>query len=311
MKQVRSKFLRSGLLLLALAVAGDSVIVGRSGSAAASDELIEWSTGFVTSGPERIYYETAGRGEALVLCHGLGGNHVAWYQQVPVFARSYRVITWDQRGFGRSTNTAGESGPAAAVKDLAALLDHLRIERAHLVGQSMGGWAALGFALAHPERVLSLTLANTVGGIFTPSIERAADAFIQAVFAKPRPETIPLGQHPAIGRSFQQRNTAGAFLYQQLQSLGPAPPTNMPFVLRQTAYPHEAVKKLTIPVLFVVGSEDPIFPPAQIREAASLVSTARVVEIPATGHSPYFEEPEIWNKAVLEFLRSTSSKAGS
>lgn len=277
---------------------------------AAREDSIKWKTGFVTSGQERIYYETAGSGEAIVLCHGLGGNHVAWYRQVAAFARSYQVITWDQRGFGRSISTTGEIGPAAAVKDLEALLDHLKIARAHIVGQSMGGWTALGFALAHPERVRSVTLASTIGGIFTPNIEQAMDKYLQAVFAAPPPTSIPLGDHPAVGENLKRRDPARAFLYQQLQTLGEPFPAKIPLLLRQTAYPHEAVKKLRAPVLFVFGSEDPIFPPALIREAAGLLQQARVLEIPGTGHSPYFEEPESWNKALLEFLRSTSSSSG-
>jgi 2-succinyl-6-hydroxy-2,4-cyclohexadiene-1-carboxylate synthase len=270
---------------------------------------IEWKTGFVTSGKERVYYETAGSGEPLVLCHGLGGNHVAWYQQVATLAKTYQVITWDQRGFGRSTNAAGEAGPAAAVKDLAALLDHLKIDRAHLVGQSMGGWAVLGFALAHPERVRSLTLASTTGGIFTPDIEREMDKYLQTVFAAPPPQAIPLGVHPAIGAKLRERDPARALLYQQLQTLGEAFPAKMPLLLRQTAYPHEAIRKLDLPVLFLFGSEDTVFAPYLIRQAAALTPKARVVEIPGAGHSPYFEEPDAWNAALLEFLSSSGSNA--
>src|SRR5690349_1553135 len=126
------------------------------------------TSGFVECDREQIYYEAVGSGDALVLSHGLGGNHAIWYQQVPEFAKHYCVVTWDQRGFGRSTNTANNSGPEAAARDLAAVLDHLKIDRAHLVGQSMGGWAVMGYALAHPERVRSLVLADTLGGIYTP-----------------------------------------------------------------------------------------------------------------------------------------------
>ena len=130
------------------------------------------ATGFVESDGERIYHEVCGEGEPVVLCHGAGGNHASWYQQVPAFASRYRVITWDQRGFGRSTNRADRSGPRAAVADLRGLLDHLAVDKAHLVGQSMGGWVILGFALAHPERVRSLVFASTTAGIQVPGMAR-------------------------------------------------------------------------------------------------------------------------------------------
>src|SRR3954467_9921416 len=103
------------------------------------------------------YYESTGPAGApvVVLGHGAGGNHAIWFQQVPVFARDYRVVTWDQRGFGLSTNRNELANPIVATGDLLAILDHLEVERAHVVGQSMGGWAALGLALAHRERVRS------------------------------------------------------------------------------------------------------------------------------------------------------------
>src|SRR5689334_13474729 len=110
-------------------------------------------TGFVSSDGEEIYYESTGEGETILFCHGLGGNHANWFQQVPFFAGSYRCITWDQRGFGCSTNRGGEVSPARAVRDLKRLVDEPGLAPFHLIGQSMGGWAAVGFALAYPERV--------------------------------------------------------------------------------------------------------------------------------------------------------------
>ncbi len=73
-------------------------------------------------------------------------------------------------------------------------------------------------------------------------------------------------------------------------------------LLQNTAYPLEAIHQLDLPTLFIVGSHDPIFPPAIIQEAAAQIPTAPVIEIPKTGHSPYFEAPHLWNKAVLNFL---------
>ncbi|MGH7288071.1 MAG: alpha/beta fold hydrolase, partial [Myxococcota bacterium] len=78
-------------------------------------------TGFLEHDGERIYWESAGDGPALVLTHGAGGNHAAWFQQIPVFAKTRRVIAWDQRGFGRSTARGGANSPERAVRDLAAL----------------------------------------------------------------------------------------------------------------------------------------------------------------------------------------------
>jgi pimeloyl-ACP methyl ester carboxylesterase len=259
--------------------------------------------GFVESDGEQIYYESFGKGDVVVLSHGLGGNHAIWYQQVPVLAQSYRVVTWDQRGFGRSTNAQNQSSPKAAARDLAALLDHLAVEKAHLVGQSMGGWAVMGFALAHPERVESLVLADTIGGIYTPAIEASFDAYIREAGQSPPPNELPITQHPAIGEQLGAADPAKAFLYSQIGSTTAPAPANMGLLLRTTAYDRAALERLTIPTLFIVGEHDPIFPPATIREAAGVLPNAAVVELPNAGHSPYFETPAAWNDAVLEFLK--------
>src|SRR5688572_13565664 len=115
-----------------------------------------------------LYYETHGSGPALVFAHGGGGSHLSWWQQVPVFAQHYTVITFDHRSFGQSRDLPDGPGPTAFVQDLTALLDHLQIAKAAVAGQSMGGWTVCGFAAAHPERTSALILCDTTGGIETP-----------------------------------------------------------------------------------------------------------------------------------------------
>src|SRR4051794_9982185 len=170
------------------------------------------ASGHLSRDGEDVYYETFGAPDApvVVLGHGAGGNHGIWFQQVPVFARHYRVITWDQRGFGLSTNRHELANPITATGDLLAILDHLDIERAHVVGQSMGGWAALGLALAHGERVRSLVLADTLGGI-------PVDGWWKAAAAIP-PREGPFN-HPALSNDFCVGNPERAHLYLEIGGL--------------------------------------------------------------------------------------------
>ncbi|MCH8921208.1 MAG: alpha/beta hydrolase, partial [Chloroflexi bacterium] len=102
-----------------------------------------------------LYYQEQGKGPAMVFAHGAGGNHLSWWQQVPVLSPDYRCITFDHRGWGLSLD-GQDAGPAAFVEDLHALLDHLGIEQATLVAQSMGGLTCLGFTIAYPQRVRAL-----------------------------------------------------------------------------------------------------------------------------------------------------------
>lgn len=261
-----------------------------------------YTSGFVPRGADRLYYETAGEGEAVVLCHGYGGNHAVWFQQLPALAERHRVITWDQRGFGRSSDRSGSAGPEAAAGDLAALLDHLGVERAHLVGQSMGGWAVTGFARAQPGRVRSLVLADTPGGLWTQALAAHFDGLLAAGGGAAEADAVPMLQHPALAPGLARRDPARAFLYRQLTSLGPPAPLAIPILLRETRHPLDALAGLDAPLLFLVGDGDAIFPPALIRELAARLPGAQTLEIAGAGHSPYFEQPESWNRAVLEFL---------
>ena len=101
-----------------------------------------------TNGIE-LDYQEYGEGEAIVFCHGAGGNLLSWWQQIRYFSKSYRCITFSHRGFGHSYDVPDGPGMKSFVEDLAALLDHLEVESAHLVSQSMGGRTALGFAVEH------------------------------------------------------------------------------------------------------------------------------------------------------------------
>jgi len=263
-------------------------------------------SGFVESAGERLYFECVGAGDPLVLCHGAGGNHAIWWQQVPVFARRHTVVSWDHRGFGRSSDHARESGPAAAAQDLGAILDHLGIGPAHLVGQSMGGWTALGFALARPSEVRSLVLADTLGGISTPEVERQQRELLARAGAAPAAE---LGRHPAIDDALGERDPARAYLYQLLGAFGEPDLARIAPRLFATRRTPEDVQRLRVPLLFVVGERDRLFPPELVRSVAARLPGARVAELPGCGHSPYFEDPAAWNATLAAFLARTEGSA--
>jgi pimeloyl-ACP methyl ester carboxylesterase len=233
-----------------------------------------------------------------VFSHGLGGNHAVWFQQVPVFAERYCVVTWDQRGFGRSTNRNGQASPEAAAGDLIALLDHLGIDRAHLVGQSMGGWAVLGAALRAPDRVGSLVITDSTAGVMTDKIAEIVSGTRASL-----PQAV-IGSHPAIGKRFAAADPTSTFLYQQIGSFRDPSVTDADMVMKlyTTRYPIADVEALRMPVLLMVGADDDLIAPEAVHEVAKIIPGSRVVEIPGAGHSPYFEQPEAWNETVLSFL---------
>ena len=121
----------------------------------------------------QLDYQEYGQGEAIVFCHGAGGNLLPWWQQIPHFSESYRCVTFSHRGFGHSYDQPDGPGMKSFVDDLVGLLDYLGIDSVHLVAQSMGGRTALGFAVERPARTRSLVLADTTGGMGEPDVEQA------------------------------------------------------------------------------------------------------------------------------------------
>jgi pimeloyl-ACP methyl ester carboxylesterase len=217
---------------------------------------------------------------------------------VPVFAERFRVVTWDQRGFGRSTNRSGQAGPEAAAADIVSLLDHIGADGAHLVGQSMGGWAVLGCALRASDRVRSLVITDSTAGVMT---DRIAEIVSRTRASLPQPV---IGSHPAIGNRFAGEDPTATFLYQQIGSFRDPSVTDAEMVMKlyTTHWPIGQVEALNVAVLLVVGAEDDLIAPEAVHEVGKVIPGSRVVEIPGAGHSPYFERPEAWNETVLSFL---------
>ncbi|GBD27400.1 3-oxoadipate enol-lactonase 2 [bacterium HR30] len=252
----------------------------------------------------RLYYEVHGPplGEApvLVWAHGAGGNHLSWWQQIPHFAQRYTCITFDHRGFGLSVEDDGSPGGAAFVSDLQTLLDHLGIEKVVLIGQSMGGWTSLGFAVQHPKRVEGLVLADTHGGLTSEAVSHAwATAFH-------RLRTDAFAYHPACGARMAQEQPVKYFLYLQITGLNSEHSVEeLAELLAAAGSPTpEDVRRVSCPVLLLWGEEDEVIPVEVGRVAASYFANATLVTIPQAGHSAYFERPEQFNESLQGFLSS-------
>lgn len=242
----------------------------------------------------RIYYEESGSGPPVVLAHGVGGNHAVWFQQLPDLAARYRAITFDHRGFGLSTDCGGH-GRSQFVADLEALLDHLGVERAALIGQSMGGGTCLGFAAAHPERTSALVLCDTLHGF-------AESGPVRRIMDRARAATGGLSQlERVLGERIRLGDPTRATLYLQLSSFNATDRHTLTGSFCAPVSP-EALARTRIPVLFIVGADDVLFPPAAVRAVHRETPGSRYIEIADCGHSAFFEEPAVFNAAVMRFL---------
>jgi len=258
----------------------------------------------VRSGSAEIYYEVHGEGPPITFSHGAGGNTLVWYNQVPYFAKNHTVVTFDHRGWGRSTCAPEDKHAKFFAGDLKAVLDDAGIERTALVCQSMGGWTAMHFTLDNPGRVSCLVLSGTPGGISTPKVIEARAARSRSRTSNPN-RTIPWNEpHLALAADAFERDPSMAFLYRMLSGVNPP--------IGDTATGDMGISSsrlgsYDVPTLMISGGGDRIFPPAILEDVSKVIPGAQLHSIPLAGHSPYFETPDEFNRVVGEFV----SKHGS
>jgi 3-oxoadipate enol-lactonase len=249
-----------------------------------------------------LYYESRGEGPAVVFAHGAGGNHLSWWQQIPVFARRFRCITFDHRAFGLSRDGEGEAklGRRMFHEDLRELLDHLGIDEVRIVAQSMGGRTAVGFSLRNPGRCKALVLAGTTGGAVDDEVRELQDAHRESAVGQ-----LTLMQR-AVSPALKERAAHLDFLYRSIGRLNPPRPKD--FLAPIPGYRGSSAERLAgadFPILFLVGRHDAITPPAIIERCHRAVAGSQYKVIEDSGHSAYFEQPEAFNDAVMTFLEST------
>jgi 3-oxoadipate enol-lactonase len=287
--------------------------------AAQSSEIsaVQIKRGYLDRPDCRLYYEVTGAGPAVVFAHGLGGNHLSWWQQVPHFCGRHTCVTFAHRGFAPSSEIAGGPDPAEFAGDLAALIDHLGLGNVCLVAQSMGGWACLDYALERPQRVRALVLASTAGAIARRStlLRDAArlDAWI-ARAAAARTEMQGVGIHPAAGARMAREQPALHFLYREIDAMAGARLDKEALRARMIELqtkPPDLLAALAVPSLFVTAEEDVVFPPMLARPLAATMPHARVEEVAAAGHSVYFERADIFNRLVDDFFAAAAPAAAA
>ncbi|TAJ91719.1 MAG: alpha/beta hydrolase [Reyranella sp.] len=254
-----------------------------------------------------LYYEVSGSGPALLFAHGLGGNHLSWWQQVAHFAPRYTCVAFAHRGFAPSDPVADGVDPADYAGDLAALIDHLGLSDVRLVGQSMGGWTMLEYALAHPDRVKALVLSSTSGTLdrrgSDPSGGTDYDKWFGASEARIA-AGLARGIHPAMGEHAAERFPALHLLYRSIDEMaGALDKEKLRAGLRRTATRTLAgLKTFRVPTLLIAGAEDVVFPPFLASAIATSLPCGEAEIIQDAGHSPYFEQAAKFNELVDAFL---------
>ncbi len=243
----------------------------------------------------------AGRGPLIVFLHGIGGNRSHWNSQMEFFCGRFRVAAWDARGYGQSEDYTGPLCFEDFSADLLRVLDHLREAKAHIVGLSMGGRIARNFALQHPERVRTLTLANTSPGFDALSSEEVER------FVEERRNRTPRTTEQLLGsRAHADAARALAASFEALRKDSYIK-TLEASVAQDRAAPLE---EIAVPTLVIAGEEDRVYPPALARRMAQRIPGAELVTLEGCGHLSNLEQPERFNAALLDFLSRRSHGQG-
>lgn len=267
----------------------------------------------VKVGDVELYYEETGCGFPVIFCHEYAGDYRSWEQQVRHFARRYRVITYNYRGYKPSdipTDPAAYSQDIL-VNDMRALMEHLSIKRAHLIGIATGGGVALNFAITHPALTKSVITAGTGAGTFNrepwlvemqkmadAAAAGGADAIADSISAAPQRQPLRI-KDPRAWEEFLA-------VIRDLSSEGAVLSMKVLLTRKPITELRGQIASLTMPVMVMVGDRDtPALEPSLFvyRHAPH----AGLAVFPFTGHTLPIEEPELFNRLSDQFLAAVDS----
>ncbi|HTY89640.1 MAG TPA: alpha/beta fold hydrolase [Methanocella sp.] len=253
-----------------------------------------------------IYYEASGGGEPLVLISGYTADHTSWAHLVPVFAKKYCTVVFDNRGVGQTVTPDGPFIIDDMADDTAALLDALDIKKAHVIGVSMGGRIAQALALRHPEKVKGLVLCSTTARVPPRSrfaLGMMADALAKGNISHDFHDMMmlswTLSDHVFGSPEMMKRMRVGASSERKRPL-----PANMVRQL-QAGYQFDTRARLgeiKAPTLVIHGNEDILFPISYGKELADGIPGAKFVELKGAAHTAYMEAADRFVPAVLAFL---------
>jgi pimeloyl-ACP methyl ester carboxylesterase len=247
----------------------------------------------------RVWYkDTGGRGVPVVLLHAATGSTRAWEYQFPAFAaRGYRVIAYDRRGWGRSVIDPAGVQPGTGADDLLALIEHLGIDRVHIVGTAAGGFVAFDFAVSFPQRVRTLTVANSIGGV------QDEDYLELGRRIRPAPQFNAMPpEFRELGPSYRAANPEGTRRWMELERVSRPEGPIAPAQTMRNRLTFSLLEKIRLPTLLITGGADLYTPPPLLRLFAARIRNSASVIVPEAGHSTYWENPELFNRAILEFI---------
>ena len=263
---------------------------------------------YVQVGPWRTRVLRAGSGPALVLMHGTGGHLEAYSRNVPALAEHFSVVAYDFPGQGYTSPAESDLEIDAYVSHLLALMEHLDLDKPHLCGESLGGWVAIKFAAAYPDRVARLVL-NTPGGTMaTPEVMERIRSLSQAAADEPTPERIRarlewlMADDNSVTDELVETRRAIYARSGFADSMRHVLCLQDPDVRRRNLVTDAELTSVPVPTLVIWTSDDPSGPAGAGIEMADKVPAGEFLFIDDAGHWPQWEQQQVYDTAMIDFL---------
>jgi pimeloyl-ACP methyl ester carboxylesterase len=257
-------------------------------------EQVKAQEGFVDVGGANLWYwDTGGDGEPVVLVHPYSGSGLIWGYQQPALAHAgYRVIGYSRRGHYQS-DVGSPDNPGTGVDDLFRLIEHLDLEEIHLVGLAAGADILPDFAVSHPDHLLSLAIGCTIGRPGDPQYRKSDDVLLPREF-----RALPAWLKE-LSPAYRAGNPEGTIRWRELEEISKQ--QRVPVPAKNVVTP-ERIASIDIPVLLFTGDSDLYMPPSRLRAYASYWNHPELVVFTETGHAPYWEQPDGFNRVLIDFL---------
>lgn len=262
----------------------------------------------------RLHYQVTGTGpETILFIHGLMLASECWQAQRDHFAKTYRVITYDLRGQGRSEHTMGGLGLDSLAEDAAELMRRLAPEGAHVVGFSMGAFIALRLGARHPALVCSLTLIGVSADAESWGKMPAYAAMIALVLLAGVGPVAPRMMQILFGRSILADPTRAPLIARWRAVVDGLPKSILRAAIASALRGSvlDEVGRITAPVLIIAGEEDHPVPLHHQQKVATAIPDAMIEQVPVTGHAVMIEQPDWFNARFAQFLATSAHRVAS
>jgi pimeloyl-ACP methyl ester carboxylesterase len=250
----------------------------------------------------KLHYEESGKGNPIILVHGMGGSVFDWVMQIPFFSKAYRVLAVEMRDHGESDKWSGSYDIKMFSEDLAQFAGKLGIQKAAFFGLSMGGMIVMQFAIDHPRMVEALVLADTAPSLFMDSIETALE--MASMSQKMTGKELAMATMSYLFTPEFIKNQPA--IIQQMIKISDARDPSSTFRAAQGLANFDIKKRLKeikVPTLIANGEDDKVVPLSAARYLEKTIRGAKLIVLPKGRHMSIIEKADQFNTAVLDFLK--------